>query len=195
MQTFHPRYDHERSRLELTLKLISVEARTRTIRECTGLSDDRIRKIYSRYFRDGPAAGVRRRRGKSPCRVARFTGNAIAQHEATTLFYLFCATGLMRISATGHAVACWRAPDIEYGQRLCRAFDAYSVIVNDPQYSFEWAWALLRALSHGELMSLGVCRECRIHYVQDRYAIALKCCPGCEILGNQQRRPGAGAFR
>ncbi len=194
MQAFHPRYNLERNRLELTLRLISVEARTRTIRECTGLSDDRIRKIYSRYFRDGPAQGVRRRRGKSPCRVARFTSNAGAQDEATTLFYLFCATGLMRISATGHAVACWQAPDIEYGQRLCRAYDGYAVIVVDPQYSFEWAWALLRALSQGELMSLGRCRECRLYYVQDRYAIALNRCPGCEIRKNRQRRPGTGDF-
>ena len=45
------RYANERSQFELALRMIHHEARTRTIKECTGLSDDRIRKIYTTYFR------------------------------------------------------------------------------------------------------------------------------------------------
>ena len=42
------RYASERSQFELALRMIHHEARTRTIKECTGLSDDRIRKLTRR---------------------------------------------------------------------------------------------------------------------------------------------------
>lgn len=192
---FHPSYEQERNRLELALRLISVEARTRTIRKCTGLSDDRIRKIYSRYFRDRNGMTVQRRRGKSPCRVSHFTRNPSHQLEATTLFYLLCASGLMRISDSGQAVPLWAQPDIEYGERLCRAFDSYRTIHPEPHYNFEWTWALLTAMSRNETLGLASCRKCRVFYVHDRYAINFHCCPGCEIRLSIKRRPGAGHFR
>ena len=52
MRLTDDRYSGERSQFELALRMIRHEARTRTIRECTGLSDDRIRKFYTTYFRD-----------------------------------------------------------------------------------------------------------------------------------------------
>ena len=58
------RYATEKTQFELALRMIRHEARTRTIRECTGLSDDRIRKVYATYFRDTGQDSVRRRRGR-----------------------------------------------------------------------------------------------------------------------------------
>ena len=52
MRLTDDRYAGERSQFELALRMIGHEARTRTIRECTGLSDDRIRKLYTTYFRN-----------------------------------------------------------------------------------------------------------------------------------------------
>lgn len=195
MTNLHPGYAQERSRLELALRLISVEARTRTIRQCTGLSDDRIRKIYNRYFRDRNGMTVRRRRGKSPCRAGHFTRNPLQQLEATSLFYLLCATGLMRISDGGQAIALWTKPDIEYGERLCRAFDSYRIMHPKARYNFEWTWALLTAMSRKDTLGLANCRKCQVRYVHDQYAINFHCCPGCEIRLNIKRRPGAGHFR
>jgi hypothetical protein len=43
------RYDRDRLRLEVACRLIAHEARTQTIRHCTGLSGDRIRKLYRHY--------------------------------------------------------------------------------------------------------------------------------------------------
>ena len=43
MRLTDDRYANERTQFELALRMIRHEARTRTIRECTGLSDDRIR--------------------------------------------------------------------------------------------------------------------------------------------------------
>jgi hypothetical protein len=46
MRISDDRYDRERSSLDLALKFLRHEARTRTIRSWTGLSDDRIRNLY-----------------------------------------------------------------------------------------------------------------------------------------------------
>ncbi len=83
MRLTDDRYATERSQFELALRMIRHEARTRTIRECTGLSDDRIRKLYATYFRNTGATDIRRRRGKSPRQVTRFVKNP--QNQLTYL--------------------------------------------------------------------------------------------------------------
>ena len=87
--------------------MIGHEARTRTIRECTGLSDDRIRKVYATYFRDSGTDAVRRRRGKSPQQIGLFVKNPQNQLEATTLVALFCASLLLRVNRDTSVRACW----------------------------------------------------------------------------------------
>ena len=97
MRVTDDRYAGEISQFELALRMIRHEARTRTIRECTGLSDDRIRKLYGTYFRNAGNARVRRRRGKSPRQIGRFVKNPDHQLQSTTLVALFCAGLLLRI--------------------------------------------------------------------------------------------------
>ena len=69
MRATDNRYRGERARFELAMRMIRHEARTGTIRYCTGLSDDRIRKLYTSYFKYADGAPVKRRRGKSPTQV------------------------------------------------------------------------------------------------------------------------------
>jgi hypothetical protein len=66
MRISDDRYTRDRLRLDLALRLIRHEARTYTIRQWTGLSDDRIRKLYRSYVMSHGARGVHRHRGKSP---------------------------------------------------------------------------------------------------------------------------------
>ena len=54
MRISDSRYARERTQFELAMRMIAYEARTCTIRTCTGLSDDRIRKIYTTYFKAEP---------------------------------------------------------------------------------------------------------------------------------------------
>ena len=70
MHISNERYFHDRQRHDLALRMIRHEARTCTIRSCTGLTDDRIRRLYKTYASHMPSAPVRRRRGKSPRQVA-----------------------------------------------------------------------------------------------------------------------------
>ena len=50
MRISDDRYSRDRVRLDLALRFIRHEARTQTIRAWTGLTDDRIRKLYRSYF-------------------------------------------------------------------------------------------------------------------------------------------------
>jgi hypothetical protein len=194
MRLTDDRYAGERSQFELALRMIGHEARTSTIRDCTGLSDDRIRKLYARYFNNTGGIRIRRRRGKSPRQVTRFVKNPEHQLQATTLVALFCAGRLLRVDEGYGLHSRWPRPDVEFGHRVCRAFESYLLLHETPLLSFEWAWNLLHSVSWNDELYLAVCRSCRNRYVQDAYALDLKTCPACEIEGHQRRRPGIRAF-
>ncbi len=178
------RYAGERSQFELALRMIRHEARTRTIRECTGLSDDRIRKLYSTYFRHGGDKDIKRRRGKSPRQITRYVKNSRNQIQATTLVVLFSAGLLVRIDPDDAVHPCWPRPDVEFGHRLCRAYETYLLLHPDPQLSFEWAWNLLQCISHNDELYLASCKLCQSIYVQDAYALDRGTCPACEIVSH-----------
>ena len=96
MRITDDRYTRDRLRLDLALRLIRHEARTRTIRSWTGLTDDRIRKLYRSYVADAGRRDVRRHRGKSPRQSAFFMRNAGIRREAAGLATLLCILGLLR---------------------------------------------------------------------------------------------------
>jgi hypothetical protein len=194
MRLTDDRYASERSQFELALRMIRHEARTRTIKACTGLSDDRIRKLYTTYFRNSGRPDVRRRRGKSPRQVGRFVRNPGNQLQATTLVSLFCGGRLIRLDADNRVTPCWPRPDVEFGHRVCRAYETYLLLHDDATLSFEWAWNLLQAISCNDELYLAVCAACRARYVQDAYSLDHKTCPCCEIEAHRQRRPGAHSF-
>ena len=194
MRLTDDRYATERRQFELALRMIHHEARTRTIRECTGLSDDRIRKLYSTYFRDAGLSNVQRRRGKSPRQISRFVKNPENQLQATTLVALFCIGLLLRIDRHNKVSPCWPRPDVEYGHRICRAYETYLLLHDNAGLSFEWAWNLLLGISYNDELYLAVCAACHARYVQDAYALDHKTCPACEIESRRRRRPGAHSF-
>lgn len=181
MRLTDDRYAGERSQFELALRMIRHEARTRTIRECTGLSDDRIRKLYATYFRDTESSEIKRRRGKSPRQVTKFVKNSRNQIQSTTLVALFCAGLLIRIDKNS-VHPCWPRPDVEFGHRLCRAYENYLMLHESPQLSFEWAWNLLQCISYNDELYLASCRRCDANYVQDAYALDDGSCPNCSVI-------------
>ncbi len=188
MRLTDDRYASERSQFELALRMIRHEARTHTIKDCTGLSDDRIRKLYTTYFRDTGNGKVKRRRGKSPQQVGPFVKPLLNQLEATTLIALFCASLLLRIDSANRVHACWPRPDVEYGHRVCRAFETYLLLHPRPRLNFEWAWSLLQNISKNDELILATCADCRTTYVQDAYALDHRTCPSCEISQSREGR-------
>src|SRR6201992_818539 len=94
MRISDDRYTRDRERMDLALRLIRHEARTHTIRQWTGLSDDRIRKLYHSYALDGRDR-VFRHRGKSPRQAAFFFRNSEVTFQAAQLASLFLLFGLL----------------------------------------------------------------------------------------------------
>ena len=99
MRATDDRYRGEQGRFDLAIRMIGHEARTGTIRYWTGLSDDRIRKLYTSYFKFEERA-VRRRRGKSPTQVAPLVESPQRTLESGVLTNLLAINGLCSINGS-----------------------------------------------------------------------------------------------
>lgn len=95
MRISDDRYSRDRLRFDLALRFIRLEARTQTIRTWTGLTDDRIRKLYRSYVRSSAGASVRRHRGKSPRQAAFFTRSPRLQQESATFASICTLLGVV----------------------------------------------------------------------------------------------------
>jgi len=118
MHISNERYFADRLRHDLALRMIHHEARTCTIRTCTGLTDDRIRRLYQTYATHMPAVPMRRHRGKSPRQIAFFTRNPRIQFEASLLAGLFVAFGLINAVRNG-------ADPLGYGSLFCDVYETH----------------------------------------------------------------------
>lgn len=175
MHISNDRYFRDRQRHDLALRMIRHEARTHTIRACTGLTDDRIRRLFRTFTHHAASVSVRRHRGKSPRQVAYFTRNIRMQFEASCLTGVFTAFGLLRGSRSGDGDA------LEHGERFCDAFETYHQLVQTPRISFEHAWFLLQLLNRGASLHGARCRHCTSRYLRDRMNAAGRRCPFCQL--------------
>jgi hypothetical protein len=169
------RYSRDRFRLDLALRFMRHEARTHTIRKWTGLTDDRIRKLYRAYLDE--TGHLARHRGKSPGQVCFFTRTPRVQQETAVLASLFCLLGVM----PGQLVvdAEHPLPGVARGERLCQAFEAYLLLVPSSQISFEHAVLLVNELTRGEELRLGDCMLCGGLVVVDSLALRDLRCSRC----------------
>ncbi len=195
MRISDDRYSRDRLRLDLALRFIHHEARTHTIRAWTGLTDDRIRKLYRTYLHEAGGATVARHRGKSPRQAAFFTRSMRMRREAAVFASVSSLFGLI----TPQAVASDRlafdraspaAPNVARGALLCEAFEAYLALIGESQISFEHAVFLLGALLAGDELRLAHCRDCSSVLVTDRLALRT---PVCNECSGTSRQPGGSS--
>ena len=165
MRISDDRYSRERARMELALRFLRHEARTQTIRAWTGLSDDRIRKLYRSYTSQARRA-LRRHRGKSPHQVAYFTRSQRLQQESAALASLMSMLGVVPSPGAPAAAA---LPGLMRGELLCAAFEAYRAFVPAAQISFEHAVFLATALTRADLLRLAGCACCGSLIVTERF--------------------------
>jgi len=174
------RYAAEMAKFELAVRMIAHEARTGTIRHCTGFSEDRIRKIYATYFKNQEGNQVRRRRGKTPRQITCFVGSGVAQSDATVLACLFLHSGLIRMHPAEGVAQAVNLEALRLGERLCEAFETYRLVHPRAELCIEKAWALYMALAIDNELYFAHCAHCSSPYVQDRYALDYQRCPFCE---------------
>jgi len=188
MRVSDDRYTRDRQRLDLALRLIRHEARTFTIRQWTGLSDDRIRKLYRSYVLNQDARCILRHRGKSPRRAAFFFRNAELNFQAAQLASLFLMYGLLGGSLLGLEPR-YRIGSLESGTLLCQSYEAYLELHAPASISFEHAWYLLLALARRDELGFSRCGTCGGMRLTDLLAKHKISCGNCRPV------PPAAAIR
>jgi hypothetical protein len=183
MRISDDRYSRERTRMELALRFLRHEARTQTIRAWTGLSDDRIRKLYRSYMSQARRQ-LPRHRGKSPHQIAYFTRSLRLQEEAALLASMLSLLGVVPAGAASTAGVASTAgaatlPGVARGELLCQAFEAFRLVLPAAQISFEHAVFLVSALARGDQLRLGDCGACGSLMVTERFPLRLARCAHC----------------
>jgi hypothetical protein len=188
MRVSDDRYSRDRSRFDIAMQFIRHEARTHTIRVWTGLSDDRIRKLYRSYLCDSRAAPLVRHRGKSPQQAGFFMRTGRARQEAALLASLCRLLGAL---PSGPAPDLVRAlPSLSRGELLCQAYSVYRGLIPEALISFEHAVFLLTALVRGDELILSGCRDCCAALIIDRWSLRA---PRCALCAADQTHLGASA--
>ena len=179
MRVSDDRYTKDRQRLDLALRLIRHEARTFTIRQWTGLSDDRIRKLYRSYVMNLDAQRVSRHRGKSPRQAAFFFRNAELNFHSTQLASLYVMYGLLS-GTDSRLEPQFRVGSLESGTLLCQAYEAYLELHTPASISFEHGWFLLMALARRDEVAISRCSVCGGVRLRDLLAKHRLVCCTCD---------------
>ena len=178
MRVTDDRYNRDRLRLEIALRLIGHEARTQTIRRWTGLSDDRIRKLVRSYIR--PGAGVRRHRGKSPQQVGFFLrGGSDDAHALAAMLLLFGVVPPRPAAARTPDGAPSPLPSLARGRQMCEAYETYRRVVPQARIDFEHAVFLAIALNAADQIRLRWCHACDAANITEHSALRVPPCRAC----------------
>jgi hypothetical protein len=184
MRATDHRYHTERARFDLALRMIGHEARTGTIKYWTGLSEDRIRKLYTSYFKFG-GRPVRRRRGRSPSQIAPLIKTPQRALESGVFANLLLANGLLTPKAG--AEPDWQG-NVDLGHRFCECYETHQALVPRASLSFEWGWNLLLSIQRGDELGITRCSVCSVGYIFDVLALPKPVCPACATFALNDRR-------
>ena len=177
MRISDDRYNRDLIRYDLARRLIKHQARTQTIRMWTGLTHDRIRKLYRAY---PPVERVRRRRGKSPRAISFFLRTHRRKFESGLLASMFSIFDALPRVGFEHPQS---ASNVARGTSLCDAVEAHSAVLPKSSITFEHAELLLEALACGDELQVAICTECSGLTLVDRLSLLQPCCPQCQGKG------------
>jgi len=186
VRTTDDRYRGENARFDLAMRMIVHEARTGTIRFLTGLSDDRIRKLYTSYFKFDASQPIKRRRGKTPTQITPLISTPARALESGVFVNLLLASGL--VSSDEPPGPALRG-NVQLGNRFCDCYEIHREVIPSPTLTFEWAWNLLNAVRRGDEIGMERCVSCETIYLRDLLTLPPGNCPACPTL-----RHGAAAL-
>jgi hypothetical protein len=178
MRATDDRYRAEQAKFELAMRMIRLEARTGTIRYFTGLNDDRIRKLYTTYFKFSDAP-VRRQRGRSPTRVGPLVRTPLRALESGVFASLLLANDLFSVDAPPGPALKY---NVELGHRVCECFETFELLVPRGSLSFEWGWNLLLSMRRGDELGIAHCATCSMCYLFDILSVPRAMCPACVLF-------------
>lgn len=170
------RYSRDLHRYALAMRFIEHDARTHTICNWTGLSDDRVRNLFKSYSTMQRRSYVRHR-GPSPQRMTFFLRSSNMRDEAAALaglYYLFNVIPNASIQNARKELPC-----VSRGEQLCDVFETYCSLVPNTMITLEHAVLLALSLVQGNEIELIHCIDCSSLMMADRYGPQHRICGHC----------------
>jgi hypothetical protein len=185
MRITDSRYDRDRQRLAVAYRMILLEARTRTIREATQLSDDRIRRMYRDYCAGRQGRRIRRHRGKSPRQMAFFRRSLNHEGHTSLLCSLLSQCELVVVRPMPFR------PGLDDVIRFCDVYDTYAGLVVSALISFEHGWHLWQIVCRQDEHVVAACPDCGSDWLRDKLALIPYNCPHCRSGYMAAEAPGS----
>lgn len=178
MRLTEARYARDLLRYRLGLRLLSTDARNRTIQRWTGLSMARVRTL--REYAADASRSVVPRRGVAPYQPAVFFRSAGVKSEAAVLAGFLHVFGVMPTEKSINPERDLPSPG--RGMRLCDAYAQFTACVPTTKLSIEHAMLLLIELTENIELTLARCHACQALMVVDRLAVSQLVCAHCQQL-------------
>jgi hypothetical protein len=188
MRVSDDRYNRDRQRFDLALRMVRHGARAKTICAWTGLTEDRLRQLWRAYRPERASRRFHRLRAKVPHHAGSFLRSASLGFEASSLACLFYLLGLIPPDGRpDRALA--DSFSLKRVVTFCEAYETYLKLYPPARLSFEHAWFLLTALAAHDGIKLNVCGHCGRLYLAEPVRLPLTNCGcGSRRLGLPRRR-------
>jgi hypothetical protein len=183
MRVWGDRYSRDLQRYTLAWRMFSLEARTQTIAQWTGLPKERIRTLHRTHGQE--ASESIRHRGPSPNRVGYFLRTSHMRSEAAALVGMCYAFDLV----PPNRMPVREIPSVPRGERLCSAFELYRSLVPNSAVSIDHMILLVFALAQGSDIEVGRCTSCGGIVVMDRFGDRRHTCQFCLDAGGRSEMP------
>jgi hypothetical protein len=171
-------YSRDLRSFNLAVRMLSHEARTRTISAWTGLSADRIRKLSKVQRREKPQRVPRRPSGPTPRQLAALLTSPGLRTEADTIAGVCEMLKVLPTEPVANAKS--SLPNLARGERLCAALELFQDFVPHARLTFDQLVMLLNNLAEGEQWAIARCTGCPAMVVADRLALARPLCEECQ---------------
>ena len=171
-------YSRDLRSFNLAMRMLSQEARTRTISAWTGLSADRVRKLSKLQRRDKPQKVPRRPPGPTPRQLAALLTAPGLRTEADTIAGVCQMLKVLPIEPVANAKA--SLPNLARGERLCAALELFQDFVPHARLTFDQLVMLLNHLAEGEQWAIARCTGCPAMVVADRLTLDRPLCEDCQ---------------
>ena len=163
-------------RHQLALRLMAHQARTQTIAVMTSMSRHQLAALRQRCS----IPERNRQRGPSPRSLERFTHSLQARREGATLA-AFCRAYLVLPMRAAARDSRRRRMTLEFGERLCATYEAYSACFPQSRIAIEELLSLVIGLSDSREVGLGCCASCGGTVLIDNLASNRATCPQCHV--------------
>lgn len=162
-------------RYRLALRLMTHQARTRTISAMTSLSRHQQETLRRRWR----VTEETRRRGPSPTSLDRFTHSPRARSEGAALV-TFCRIYELLPLGDIAGVPRRKLLTLELGERLCDTYEAFRGCLPRCELEIEELLSFVLGIAENEAVGLGRCTFCSGTVIIDRLAPQRPTCAHCQ---------------